>query len=1022
MTKSEFYTAQFYNWEFRGRGWFVAEHAVQLEPPFIPYYRHGYPGNNPIIDDGKHHTWVSKFIEGFKEKPRVKSSHSNQQLLDYETLESFEPATAIILKALQVKIPKDKRAAPEKMKALLVMLSYTQSPISFEIIGTEKEIILQFVCDEQAIDILETYLTAIFPQHALIESDVYLDNILHPELSTAVVDFGLKHEFVRPMHTGKNSSLDPLIAVFAVLEKLSTDEQAGIQVLFQPAANQWSESILRSVTMHDGTSFFKDAPEMPQLAKEKVQSPLYGVTVRTFAQATELDEAFVILERISFAVIHASKGTANELAPLSTQTYDFETRAVDILCRESHRLGMLLNLDELVSIVHFPSESIISKKLFASSRKTKEAPVIAKGKQFLLGENNHNGISTNVTFGLEDRLKHTHIIGATGTGKSTLIANLLLQDIQKNIGIVLFDPHGDLVDDIIARIPKHRIKDVVLVDPSDIEFPIGLNILQAHSDIEKEVLSSDLVAAFRKYATSWGDQMNAVFGNAILAILENKKGGSLNDLRRFLIEKDFRNDYLQNVTDPSVLYYWQKEYPLQKTSSIGPILTRLDTFLRPKSIRNMVVQKTGLDFESLLSDNKIVLLKLSQGLIGVENSFLLGSLMLSKIHQAVFRRQQQANRNPIFIFLDEFQNFITPSIKEMLSGIRKYNVGLTLSHQDLQQLQREDGELLNSVLGNINTRIVFRVGEPDAKKLQDGFSGFDHTDLQNLGRGEAVVRIEQPQFDCSLDTIALQPVSEDQKELNKTAVVDHTRNKYATTKAEVEELLFKSMNFDTAKEEKKADKPKEKPAPPTRNEPVKEVSVEKPVQEPQLVPRKEIPIDIQPEPESPKVEKDVSTHRYLQAFVKKMAEARGYTAVLEMQVPDGNGNVDVLFSKEGRTIAVEVSVTTDPAWEMHNIEKCIAAKYDTVVSLSGDPKQLDKIKKKCKEGIKDFENKDIYFFTPDALFEYLDTASISQEQQEQIIKGYRVNVTYDAITQEEMDRKRASVAKVVMDSLRKRKK
>ena len=229
--------------------------------------------------------------------------------------------------------------------------------------------------------------------------------------------------------------------------------------------------------------------------------------------------------------------------------------------------------------------------------------------------------------------------------------------------------------------------------------------------------------------------MNSVLGNAVLAILESTQGGSLHDLRRFLLEKEFRQTILQTVTDVSVLYYWQHEFPLLKTTSIGPILTRLDTFLRPKSIRNMVVQKKGLDFEALCNDNKIILCKLSQGLIGKENSYLLGSLILSKLHQAILRRQQQVTRNPFLMYLDEFQNFMTPSIKEMISGVRKYNVGLILSHQDLQQLQREDGELLNSVLGNCNIRIVFRVGEPDAKRLQDGFTGFNHNDLQNLGRG-----------------------------------------------------------------------------------------------------------------------------------------------------------------------------------------------------------------------------------------------------------------------------------------------
>lgn len=1008
MTISEFYTTQFYTWEFRGRGWFVSDHPVQLEPPFIPYFRHGYPGEEVSIDDGKRPTFLSKLIEGFKGS--TKPPPKPVKLLDYETLESFEPIVAIKLKAIHIKFPKDRKISADKMKALLIMLSYTNSPISFEIIGTSTDIVLQFICDITIVDTLETYIAAYFPQWAIVQNDAYLDGVLHPELSTAVVDFGLKHEFVRPINTAKNLSMDPLIGVFAVLEKLTVNEQAGIQILFQPAVNQWSESILRSVTMQDGSSFFYDVPEAPQLAQEKVQSPLYGVTIRTFGQATDLADAFVILEKISFTLINASKGTANELIPLSTQSYDFETRVDDIFCRESHRLGMLLNVDELITLVHFPSESIISKKLYSSSRNTKEIPAIAKHKAFIIGENHHNGISESVTFGVEDRLKHTHIIGATGTGKSTLIANLMLQDIQKGYGAVLFDPHGDLIDDIIAHTPQDRLKDIVLVDPSDIDYPIGINILQAHSDIEKEVLSSDLVAVFKKYATSWGDQMSAVLGNAIQAILETPEGGTLHDLRRFLLEKEYRQKRLQKVNDPSIRYYWLKEYPLLKTNSIGPILTRLDTFLRPRSIRNMVVQQQGIDFETLLNTNKIILLKLSQGLIGTENSYLLGSLILSKIHQVIFRRQQTQHRNPVFIYLDEFQHFITPSIKEMLSGIRKYNVGLILSHQDLQQLQREDTELLNSVLSNVHNRIVFRVGEPDAKKLQDGFVGFEYTDLQNLGLGEAVVSIEQPQYDCSVTSLPLVRIPHEEKSQKLESVSTYCRQLYAGSREEVEKALFDSFDFEEPVIKKQTIR-EEKPT-------VSKEEMPKETARPAITEIK--PVEIIKEQQQSKETRNISTHRYLQTLVKKMAEARGYTAGIEIQLPNGGGQVDVLLTRNGKTIAVEICNTTDPEWEMHNIAKCIAANYDIVVSLCGDIKQLGKIKTKCETDIVGFEEKVVHFFTPDVLFTFLDDSVKQDIPQEKLIKGYRVSVSYDAITDEEMARKRASIAKVVMNSLRKK--
>jgi hypothetical protein len=765
-----------------------------------------------------------------------------------------------------------------------------------------------------------------------------------------VTDFGLREEFVRPLPVSKNFNIDSLTALFGALEALFDGEQGGIQILFNGTMNSWAESIVHSVTMSDGSSFFSNVPESPKLALEKVASPLFSVCIRAFGQGATLEASQRVVEAITYSLLNASVSHSNSLMALPSEAYDIDTRLNDIYFRRSHRLGMLLNADELVHLLHLPSANIQSPKLFSGNRKTKEVPAIARNKVFTFGSNTHNGAVDPVTTGIDERMKHTHIIGVTGTGKSTLIANLIIQDCQQGLGLVLFDPHGDLIDDVISHIPEHRLNDIVLIDPADSEFTVGLNILEAHNDIEKEILSSDLVASFRRLSTSWGDQMNAVFGNAILAMLESTEGGTLHDLRRFLIEKDYRNKFLQSVSDPSVLYYWHKTYPLLKTNSIGPILTRLDTFLRPRTIRNMVIQKRGLDFEDLINANKIVLVRLPQGLIGTENSYLLGSVILSKIHQAIFARQSKSVRNPFFIYLDEFQNFITPSIREMLTGVRKYNVGLVLAHQNLQQLQHEDGELLNSVLGTY-TRIVFRVGEPDAKKLTEGFTSFDVADLQNLGRGEAVIRIEQPQYDCSLDTVPLPPIAKEVQEQQIAAVAAHSRNLYAKEKAEVEKLLADTLSFDIPQKEMpvfKRDVGK-KPVEQPEKESLPKV-VLKGIVEPGSIVKKEAIF-----------EQNISTHRYLQTLVKKMAEARGYTAVLEVATPQQNGSVDVLLSKDNKTIAVEICVTTDADWEMHNISKCLEAGYTTIVSLCGDMKQLDKIKQKCITGIADFGSKEVHF-------------------------------------------------------------
>lgn len=1014
MTSAEYFTYQFYTWEHRGRGWYLSDTPIQLEPPYIPFVR--YFQQAPI-DDGRRPTLLSNIIESFK--GQKKSDEQNYLPLDYESLKPYPFEDDSDLIAFQIKLPKKRNITPERMKVLLIMLSYNTSPISFEIIGTNKEIIVQFVCRKRQSWLVSINLKSYFPEITFIQDDAFLDDIFKSDTPIYLTDFGLKEEFVRPLNTSKSFNLDSLTSFYGVLENLRENEQAGLQILFTGVVNSWGESIINSVTLSDGKSFFDDAPESPNLAYQKTNSPLFAVCIRSFAQASDISLSQELLKNISIPLLKASEGQNNSLVVLNTEKYDAQTRIEDIYLRRSHRLGMLLNAEELVTLLHFPSESIVSNKLYSSRRKTKETPSIALNKPFVIGENIHNGFEDTVTLSIDDRLKHTHIIGATGTGKSTLIASMIAQDIEKGLGLMLIDPHGDLVDDVISHIPLNRLSDVVLIDPSDTDFPIGLNILQAHSDNEKEILSSDLVAAFKRFATSWGDQMNAVFSNAVLAMLESSTGGTLHDLKRFLVEKEYREKFLQTVKDPSVLYYWYKEFSILKTNSIGPILTRLDTFLRPRAIRNMLIQKEGLDFESLINSNKIIFVKLSQGLIGTENSYVLGSLILSKIHQAAFARQNKAVRNPFFVYIDEFQNFITPSIKELLSGVRKYNVGLILSHQDLQQLQREDGELLNGVLSNTYTRIIFRLGEPDAKKLQDGLTGFDSIDLQNLGRGEAIIRIEQPQYDCSLNITPLQAVAEETRKHNIDSVITHSRKHYAKERIEIEKLLFEKHSFKP--QEPSVPKEKKESTEPVLKETIIEEKV-KPIVVQSF--QKEIEQLSVTEKEEEAADAYVSTHRYLQTLVKKMAQSRGYIATLEASIPKSKRLVDILLSKNDKTIAIEVSISTDSDWEMHNISKCINAGFDEIVSLSGDIKQLEKIKQKCLEAIPDFENKNVQFYTPDKFLSYLMQSEIRETQNSVVTtnKGYRINVSYDTVTEEEMGRKKATVAQIVLNSLKRLKK
>jgi hypothetical protein len=209
---------------------------------------------------------------------------------------------------------------------------------------------------------------------------------------------------------------------------------------------------------------------------------------------------------------------------------------------------------------------------------------------------------------------------------------MIEQDLKTNQGLCVIDPHGDLIDSVIAHVPENRLKDVILFDPSDAEFPIGFNILQAGSELEKTLLSSDLIATFRRMSTSWGDVMDSVLANAILAFVESSRGGTLFDLKRFLIEKDFRLEFLKTVEDDTVRYFWLNEFPLIAGKPQSSILIRLDAFLRQKLVRNIVCQKENkINWREVMDNRKVLLIKLSQGAIGEENAFLLGTMLVSKL-------------------------------------------------------------------------------------------------------------------------------------------------------------------------------------------------------------------------------------------------------------------------------------------------------------------------------------------------------------------------------------------------------
>jgi hypothetical protein len=982
-------TINFYEWEQRGRGWLIWDAPVELEPPFEPfYYREKYLTSH-AIDDGKRPTILSSIVDGIKDIFREPSKPEITETEEYNIAPAVLTDTSILYEISLVAL-NDARFIIDQISQVLLLLSSTRFPLSFEIIGLEDSIFAQIVCREDDLAYVRQILKSHLPDVISEEKPSSLFKIAsrYENYFYSVVDFGLSEEFMRPLKSFKKYEPDPLTGVIGVLENLQKDEAGILQILFKGSHYPWAKSIINSVTDCKGDSFFMDAPEMVDLAYEKIQSPLFAVSIKALTLSSSASRTWDIMKDIYSALNVTSNYQNNELIPLSNEFYPDEVHLSDFLLRQTRRSGMLLNSEELMTLVHIPSPSINSFKLKRIIKKSKAVPAIGIGHRFILGENTHNGKTVQISLSSEQRLKHIHIIGATGSGKSTLLLNMILQDLEQNNGIAVLDPHGDLIEEILSRIPEKRSEDVILFDPSDTEFPVGFNILNAHSEVEKNILESDLVATFKRYSTTWGDQMTSVLGNAIHAFLESSKGGTLLELRRFLLEEDFRNEYLKSVNNSDLIYYWQKQFPLLKGNSLGSILVRLDSFLRSKIIKNIVAQKNGLSFENIMNEQKIFLVKLSQGLIGEENAGLLGTLLISKFHQTAMARQaiQAQERKDFHLYIDEFQQFVTPSMTAILSGARKYKLSLTLSHQEMRQLYSQNQELVHSLISNAGTRICFRLGDFDAEKLKDGFSYFTREDLQNLAVGEAICKIEKAENDFNLKSFPVLEIKTEIAEKTKNAIRAISYYKHSKKEAEkINKVVIPSQVIN------------------------KEVIITS-----STIPHKEGPhIDTVRKTKAKTIqqeEENLSQHRYLQNLIKKIAEDRGYKAVIEAPTIDKQGRVDISLEKNDEKIAIEIAITTSEEHEYQNVKKCISSGYKKIIVCTIQEKRLEKLKYYIK---KKLPGGNIQFLLPDDLIKYLTMQSIKEIKQEQLVKGYRVKVQYN-VPNDQDNNKRETISRVLV--------
>jgi len=431
----------------------------------------------------------------------------------------------------------------------------------------------------------------------------------------------------------------------------------------------------------------------------------------------------------------------------------------------------------------------------------------------------------------------------------------------------------------------------------------------------------------------------------------------------------------------------------------------------------MVCQRDNrLDFASMMNNGKIVLAKLSHGAIGEENAYLVGSLLVSKLHQMCMSRQHMpaAKRRPFYVYIDEFHNFVTPSMSPILSGGRKYSLGLILAHQELRQLLAKDSDVASAVIVNPFTRVCFRLGDADARKLQEGFSFFESKDLQNLGTGEAICRVERAEYDFNLKTAPMPSIDEGIAASRRERVIALSREQ-----------------FGTQREQPKPQASTPRPAPPVTQPPAPVVPAPAPpAKEPEPIEEPVVVVPTPPEPATKGRKKKTERppepatpgrggpqHKYLQQLIKHWAEDRGYRATIEKSILDGLGSVDVALENDARSIACEICITTSVEHEIGNIQKCLAAGFDYAVMISSDKKIVASATQFLTK-LNEADAKKVSLFSPEEFFSFVGQLEAAGASSDGVVKGYKVKVRYNPVSEADEKARKKAIAQTLASSMK----
>jgi hypothetical protein len=694
------------------------------------------------------------------------------------------------------------------------------------------------------IDSVEKQVHSFFPFVSVEEVTNY--NIFVPKGEVSGCYLKLSREKFLPIKTFRDLESDPLNSITNSLSKLDPEKEgAAIQLVVMPlAANHNARAIEVAREMKQGRTFTqakakaahplirfskevlgsfsntssKNNSDKELLAREKEQHILtpgeeqtiemienkarknsYGVNIRLIASAENKERADSILEQMKDAFAQFDNSNGNSFKTSSPKNirkfiYNFTFRVYKkgrnaFLCKE-----------ELSSLFHF-GINIMKAAPRIIAAKSKKAPCPASMAQdgIILGKNSYRDQEKTVRIGEDDRRRHFYTIGQTGTGKSTLLAEMIRQDIQSGRGVCVIDPHGELVNKVLTFVPQERVKDVILFDPADVERPLGLNLLEFNRPEQKTFVINEMINIFDKLydmRQTGGPMFEQYMRNAMLLVMAHPESGStLLEISRVLSDPDFRKFKLEHCADQIVVNFWTKEAEkaggeAALANMVPYITSKLTSFIANDIMRPIIAQqKSSFNLREVMDQQKIVLMNLSKGSIGELNAYLLGMVMVGKILIAAMSRvdMPEEKRKDFYLYIDEFHNFTTDSIVSILSEARKYRLNLIIAHQFIKQLTEK---IRDAVFGNVGSLASFRVGPEDAdfiaKQLEPVFNSYDLVNLDNFNAYLKLIINGQVGMPFSLMTI--QPAPGDTSVV--AAVKEFSRSTYGRPRQEVESEIF----------------------------------------------------------------------------------------------------------------------------------------------------------------------------------------------------------------------------------------